>query len=290
MFPNWLKTLSLNYRYLLWLIKKRSIFKKEDYSFFKPLIYIFFCPVLRVVFGRRKTIMTSRKFMKLLDKSGLLLPLPIDGMPPFFIRIRDACDFDIFREILLRNEYKKEEIKEGMVVVDVGAHIGVFSVLASVKTGGLGKVISIEPENSNFKRLEENLSINNISNAMPLKIAISNFEGKKNLFIKEDFAGHSIVSEDSAIGRVEVEVRTLDSLLSSISIRRVDILKIDTEGVELEVLEGAEKILKENLQIKLIISAYHYPEERKKVTDYLLSLGFSLFTPDNRIVFAQREP
>lgn len=69
-------------------------------------------------------------------------------------------------------------------------------------------------------------------------------------------------------------VDTLDHLLKSLHVEKIDILKIDAEGIEMQILEGAKETLKNNPQAKIIVASYHYPEEIQEVQSFLETRGF----------------
>lgn len=140
-----------------------------------------------------------------------------------------------------------EKLRPGMVVIDVGANIGYYSIMASKNIGPLGKVLAFEPEENNFKLLLKNIEINECKNIILVKKAISDRDGFSELFIHRDNLGmHSLVSDSSQNGpiRQNVETITLDAFIEqNIKNSRIDIIKIDVEGAEGRVLKGAKALL-----------------------------------------------
>lgn len=155
------------------------------------------------------------------------------------------------------NEYEEfaadiicQYAESGLTFVDVGAHYGFYSLLIA-RSIPKSKVIAIEPVDENFEVLKKNIELNKFKNISAYKLAASDKEGIKKLQITEasdscGFYGHPLTKT------VEVrKIKTvyLDKFLKN---QKVDILKIDVEGHEMVVLEGAKSILK-NKNVKLLI-------------------------------------
>lgn len=142
----------------------------------------------------------------------------------------------------------KSLIKNGEVVVDVGAHIGWYTLVASQCVGRLGKVISFEPHPFCIDRLRNNVSLNNFTNVKIEQIALSDKNKKVSFWIGDDMGG-SLVKENTQrltkgkVKRISVKAQTLDSYVVSQKIKRISLIKIDVEGAELKVLRGAKNIL-----------------------------------------------
>ena len=150
-------------------------------------------------------------------------------------------------------------------------------LLASKRVGEEGKVIAIEPEIHNFQQLKKNLELNQIKNVTPINIALSDFNGQKDFFITKGSGCHSFLaaSGQEIIDKVKIKVKSLDTLMGELNIKRIDLLKIDAEGAELEILKGGKETLIKNPQMKMVIAAYHSPQEASKVISYLKELNFS---------------
>ena len=203
---------------------------------------------------------------KLLKKIGLdkvlllLIDMPKQGYK-FFCRInRDDFLFMTNHE----NEIMEYFIpNEGDTVVDVGAHIGLYTLIAAKKVGPSGKVIAIEPDPENFKILKKNILLNLLMNVEALQCAVYSTKEKVKLFLPEIEGGRTIfntVMQDrartSTENFIEVEANTLDNILESINITEVNWIKIDVEGAELEVLKGAVNTLSSNKNISLVIEIH----------------------------------
>ncbi|MEW6685533.1 MAG: FkbM family methyltransferase [Candidatus Edwardsbacteria bacterium] len=172
-------------------------------------------------------------------------------------------DFAIARSLLLRGFYEhletemfKRSIKPNMVVVDVGANIGYYSLIAAKLVGDNGRIYAFEPEPNNYKLLVKNIEINNYSNIVPIQKAVSNKVGKAKLFVDGyNLGNHSFLESNikKKAGFIEVETITLDYFFERIvGDNKVNFLKVDAEGAEGIILEGADKILR-NKDIKVLI-------------------------------------
>jgi FkbM family methyltransferase len=134
--------------------------------------------------------------------------------------------------IFFVGEYEKllNNIKPTDIVLDAGAHFGFFSIPASFKAN---LVIAVEPSPINFEILLNNIKLNNVNNIIPIKKALSNYVGKG--YVLEKGVWSRVLSQSSG---VEVDVTTIDTLLQEIGVKRVDVLKLDVEGSEVDCLKG----------------------------------------------------
>jgi len=172
---------------------------------------------------------------------------------------------------------KNYQLKEGDIVIDAGAYEGEFTILASKLVGDTGKVISIEPTKEGYYKLLKNIALNNLTNVIPLKIALWNKHGK--LKISDEFGGSHITCKDGE----EVEADTLDNLINKMGLKSIDFLKADIEGAEIEMLEGAKKALMNKLIKNFAIASYHIIDGKMtfkslestfRKFDYLVKTGF----------------
>jgi FkbM family methyltransferase len=138
----------------------------------------------------------------------------------------------------------KRVLDVGMTFVDVGAQIGYFSVIAAALVGERGMVHSFEPDPDNFLRLEAN------SRAYPWVTAHNSAVGDCNgeiAFYRSPIQSESgwgaLFNEDGTRMRVSVRVCTLDSWASAAGIEHINVMKMDVEGAEYRVLDGAEALI-----------------------------------------------
>lgn len=155
------------------------------------------------------------------------------------------------------------------VVLDVGSHIGLFTLKMAQK---VKRVIAIEPYRPSFDLLVSNIKKNAFKNVMAINVALSDFSGETKLFIDESSQGHSVVSDNEK--SVDTKTLTLDKLVERLSLSKVDFIKINVEGSELNVLKGASQTLLKT-HLMLAIAANHYPEQKRDVLNFLLTIGFA---------------
>ena len=140
----------------------------------------------------------------------------------------------------------KKYIKENMGVIDIGANIGYYSLLAAKLVGKNGKVYAFEPETANYKMLLKNVEINGYTNIVSEQKALSNKNGKTELFLSKVNSGEPSICKKNISaddGFVEVETIRLDDVIKD---THIDFIKMDVQGAEGLVLDGAENILRNN--------------------------------------------
>jgi len=148
-----------------------------------------------------------------------------------------------------------EIIKPGMVVVDVGAHVGYFTLLAANKVGPTGKIYAFEPDQNNHALLLKNIEMNGYDNVVATQMAVSNRKGTSVLYLTAlDSGRHSMYHHGlPERGSIAIETTTLDSFFSSEGSDRADLIKVDVEGAEVSVLDGMTSLIEEWADLKLII-------------------------------------
>ncbi|RUM57043.1 MAG: hypothetical protein DSY59_03385 [Persephonella sp.] len=170
------------------------------------------------------------------------------------------------------DKFIKKIIKKGDIIFDVGAHWGGFTVLFGKLVGKTGKVYSFEPSSINFRYLKKNICINNLKNIISIyKYAVGNKEKFIKLAIAESSSGHnSIVRGDISVKEYEeVKQISLDNFINTNGINKINFLKIDVEGYELEVLKGFEKSLKKLNNFWLFIEYSPIFMEKEKALELL---------------------
>lgn len=132
------------------------------------------------------------------------------------------------------------------VFIDVGSHIGKYTIPVARVLDQRGTVVSLEPEPDNFSLLRRNLALNHLSNVHAFQMACSSEDGEAVLYVDPVATTlHSLHIEDACREKKRIRVQTarLDTIIRTLALDRVDLIKIDTEGAELEVLEGSKTIL-----------------------------------------------
>lgn len=153
----------------------------------------------------------------------------------------------------------KYNLKEGDIVVDGGAYLGAFTIYAAKKVGKNGKVIAFEPDTLNYKNLHNNIKLNNLNNVIILNKGLYSDNttlkfsdtGSDSSFLFLESKNHI---DDPRI--IEISVVKLDDELRKLNIKKIDFIKMDIEGAEIEAIKGCTYLLKNN-KVNLAIASYH---------------------------------
>ncbi len=136
-------------------------------------------------------------------------------------------------------------LREGDVFIDCGAHVGLFGCLAgrAVGSGGsAGRVIAIEPAPATAGLLRENLAANEAPNVTVVEAGVADHAGSMMLHrLGEGGSAYNTLSGEDSEAGVGVRVLTMDQLLDEQQVERADFLKLDVEGFELSVWQGAKR-------------------------------------------------
>lgn len=162
-------------------------------------------------------------------------------------------------------------LRPGMTVVDVGANIGYFAVMAARMVGPEGRVVAIEPEADNLALLGANLWRNRCQNATVVPLAAYSRTGEIVLVVNEDSRAACVVDPHATEG-LRVPCTTLDDLLGGAPL---DVLKIDAEGSDIEVLRGARACLAASPDPVVIVELWSEFTPERMLADYRAE-GFEL--------------
>lgn len=144
----------------------------------------------------------------------------------------------------------KKLLKEGMTFVDLGAHRGYYTLLASKLVGEKGRVFAFEPAPENFALLARN--VKGRRNVSLVQKAVSNKSGTAKFFLSpDDSVTHSLYKVGDNRQWVEVEVTNLDEFFKDKD-SNIDFVKMDIEGAEMNALEGMTKTIRENKNLGII--------------------------------------
>jgi FkbM family methyltransferase len=229
-------------------------------------------------------------YQSIIEIQGSKMYIDVRDKDPIMRKTFQAYALNRIHEEATTNLFKKI-VKEGDVVIDLGANIGYFTLLAAKLVGSNGKVFAFEPEPKNFSYLKKNVELNNYTNVIIEQKAVSNYNGRTKLFICPYDSGHHTINRPNGIeayrlGRpgeitsIDIEVVTLDNYLRN-KTYRVDVIKIDVEGAEALVFEGMKEILSKNQNIKIFLEFFPLLIEKmgsspENFTKYLLK-NFSVY-------------
>jgi FkbM family methyltransferase len=162
-------------------------------------------------------------------------------------KIRVELNDWIPQQLYFLGTYEEKEIlfisktlTAGEVFIDVGANIGIFTLVASKLVGDSGKVYSFEPLSGNFNKLSFHIAENCLGNVVAERLAVSNEDEMLTLFV------------DDRWNKEEVNGVSLDNYFATIDLKRLALIKIDIEGGELPALAGMENLIRTHHPIILI--------------------------------------
>lgn len=185
-------------------------------------------------------------------------------------------------------------LQSGMIAFDIGAHHGVHTLLMSKRVGSQGLVIAFEPSPREVHRLRWTLRVNRCSNVRVESYAMGSREGNEQLFVcmgrNSGCNSLRLPTISEPFKTTKVPITTLDNYLREHEIHQVNLLKIDVEGAELEVLEGAMGLLSSGARPVIICEMadvrtlpWGYPAN--KIYDLLQSCKYLWFsaTPEGNL-------
>ena len=210
-------------------------------------------------------------------------------------------------ELLENSKYQQQEVDciagllemrrryygEGVVAIDGGANIGVCTVDWARGMTGWGTVIAIEPQERVFYALAGNITINNCANACAIHAALGSEEGVINVPVPDyarpaNFGGLSLLPNSAECGQdlkdapqQPVRLMTIDSM----GLERLDLIKIDAEGMDLDVLRGAQKTIE---ALHPVIQIEHHMIDMDAFKKVIASLGYEWFFFGGNIIAAHR--
>lgn len=181
----------------------------------------------------------------------------------------------------------EREINKGDVVLDLGAHIGYYTLLTAELVGNRGKVFAFEPGPDNFALLEKNVAANGYKNVILTAKAVSDKSGEIKLFLAEESSvSHRIGDPGDGRKTIYVEAITIDDFFQDYN-GKVNFIKMDIEGAEAKALQGMRGLLRKNKKIKLMTEFYPSALRNSGTTpeDYFIllsQLGFQINQIDEK--------
>ena len=175
-------------------------------------------------------------------------------------------------------------IRKGDSVIDVGAHIGTFTLPFAIFTGIDGEVLSIEGSTKNFDLLRHNIAINQHQNVILRKAVVS--DSKHSFVMHSPLGGNTgayqFIHCENASDPEAVHSLTLDEIIDAdMPNRRIDLLKVDVEGCEMDVLKGASEMLSRDTPALYVEINKDVLNERKvdftEILNFLRDSGYHLF-------------
>ncbi len=183
-------------------------------------------------------------------------------------------------------EFLKQHIKKGDCVFDIGAHIGLFSVIAAQITGNTGKVFAFEPSTETNALLQQTIAINQLDGIIQAHMeAMGAVSGKTTFYVSavKGDNSNSLVSykDDRQLFPLEVDMYCIDDFVKNNDIQSLSFIKIDVEGAEYDALLGAQHTLK-NLRPVCIVAIHPEPiaakgDSLEKIYDLIAGNNYQIY-------------
>ena len=200
-----------------------------------------------------------------------------NGIKCFMRNKSDSIAFFEVFSLNTNNCLKEFRIKEKDIVVDIGAHIGYFSIYSSINAKN-GKIFAFEPYSKSFEVLKKNLEINQITNVIPQNLGVTKESGTSTLYFKKNFAiGNSIYKNTDLNSKIEIKTISLYDIIKNNNLQKINFLKLDCEGAEYQILLNLDHQTLE--KIDKIVSEMHPRIENFKIEEvkrFLTINGFDV--------------
>jgi FkbM family methyltransferase len=175
-------------------------------------------------------------------------------------------------------------LRPGDVFFDVGANVGFFSLIAARLVRPTGAVCCFEPVTENAAAVRQNAVLNDLANVRVFETALGNAPGVAEFLLTEWDGGgtlaNSAVRPTDPVSRRRVSVAVLDDLMDSLSLPQPSFVKIDVEGVEMQVLEGMARTIDESMPALLyeVDDGNRETFERRwqELDDFAVSRGYQV--------------
>lgn len=191
-----------------------------------------------------------------------------------------SLDKWVIAEIWALNHHQyfppRMKLRKNSVVIDIGAHIGAFSIFAA-KSGERIKVYAFEPVPENFHLLTENIRINKLQNQIKaFEFAVSGAKGHETIFLSDTATNSMFI--DKGKGKIDVESLTLNDIFDLNNLDQCGLLKLDCEGAEYEILFNTPKDYLQKIDV-ITMEFHHFDSIEYNCLDlkrYLQNLGFEV--------------
>ena len=182
-------------------------------------------------------------------------------------------------------------LRPGMVALDIGGHIGQYTLVASKLVGPSGQVHSFEPDPETFAWLERNCRLNALANVRTNRIALSESAGTQTFYFAttHDIGSNSLAEPLNFSGRkADVQCLPLDAYLRERGVSRVHLVKMDVEGAEMAVLAGGEQLFS-SPERPILIMEFEEKRQRafgrscREMGGWLVAHGYDLYRIGERL-------
>ena len=176
-----------------------------------------------------------------------------------------STDIHAFVNIWVIQEYSKNFDGNEEIIIDIGGHIGLFSIYAL--RSNPKKIIAFEPIKENFNLFNENIALNKIENIKCYNMAVYDSSEEIEIYFNQDFAAHSLIKKNGSSRKIKSI--SLKKIFDEQKITKCDILKLDCEGAEYKIFEELpneyfKKIEKISMEFHVFNNEYELIEKLKK--------------------------
>lgn len=234
----------------------------------------------------QKLATVKRRVKSLIGKNPNLMTLPFGAR---WLLEHSSLDGELRsgKFELAETNFVTRFLREGMTFLDIGAHHGFYTLLASTRVGVSGRVVAFEPSPRERIRLERHVRLNHCTNVRIEQIALGVSPGQAELFLVEGADDYCNSLRPPAVKAqtrtVSVSVSTLDEFLSSVGLAEVHFIKLDVEGAELDVLKGASSLLGQASRPVFMVEVYDFRTRpwgyaACEIVRFLAERGFEWFS------------
>ncbi len=177
-----------------------------------------------------------------------------------------------------------ELLSDGMVMIDIGAHIGEYTLIGAKLVGPIGQVHAFEPQPTLAEMIKQNAARNDLTNVKVYNYAVADFNGSVSFFADPGSMAGWIAANPE--GAAAVPCTTLEQLVLQNNLARIDLVKIDAAGNELSVLQGGTTLLRDG-RPAIIFKLYHpaviaerFGYDARMTIELLRSYEYELFLLD----------
>lgn len=186
-------------------------------------------------------------------------------------------------------------LRPGWTFLDIGSHVGQYSLLAAPLVGADGQVHAFEPDPDTFAALTANARMNGLDNVTTHQLALSDQVGELTFYRADvsNIGGNSLLPPQQDSGeRIRVQCETLDRFLAQRHIARVDLVKADIEGAEMAMFKGGESVFEG--QPFIVFECNRYAQNTagascEELGEFVASHGYELYLAEGMPLARYRE-